>query len=204
MLAKVREHSPLPWGEGGGRSEPGEGLLAHVNPSDPPSPCNRPLTRPAPAGESAGSGTPSPQGRGQFSDQSAHFDHLLFPLFVSRACDAKFYTQIICFQFKPKPTIKIGTFTGPWTVGLRPRLFTVRRFAVRTCSWVRGKAPLVSNFQFPISIFQFHFLVAASAARVEPMVISRDSLGMLVTKGVISQPNPVGMSRVREIDSHST
>ena len=47
------------------------------------------------------------------------------------------------------------------------------------------------------------FLPAASAARVEPMVISRDSLGMLVTKGLISQPNPVGMSRVREIDSHS-
>ena len=45
---------------------------------------------------------------------------------------------------------------------------------------------------------------AARAARVEPMVISRDSLGMLVTKGLISQPNPVGMSRVREIDSHST
>ena len=48
------------------------------------------------------------------------------------------------------------------------------------------------------------FLAAASAARVEPMVISRDSLGMLVTKGVISQPNPAGISRVREIDSHST
>jgi hypothetical protein len=35
------------------------------------------------------------------------------------------------------------------------------------------------------------------------MVISRDSLGMLVTKGLMSQPRPVGMSRVREIDSHS-
>jgi hypothetical protein len=31
------------------------------------------------------------------------------------------------------------------------------------------------------------------------MVISRDSLGMLVTKGLMSQPKPVGMSRVREI-----
>ena len=63
---------------------------------------------------------------------------------------------------------------------------------------------LISTFQFPGSSFQLHFLPAARAARVEPMVISRDSLGMLVTKGVISQPNPVGMSRVREIDSHST
>ena len=44
------------------------------------------------------------------------------------------------------------------------------------------------------------FLAAASAARVEPMVISRDSLGMLVTKGSMSQPNPLGMSRVREHD----
>ena len=32
---------------------------------------NRPLTRPAPAGESAGSGTPSPQGRGQGPDSRA-------------------------------------------------------------------------------------------------------------------------------------
>jgi len=45
--------------------EPGEGLLRHVRPSAPSSAWNRPLTRPAPAGESAGSGTPSPQGRGQ-------------------------------------------------------------------------------------------------------------------------------------------
>jgi hypothetical protein len=30
---------PLPWGEGGERSEPGEGLLAYVGPSDPSSPC---------------------------------------------------------------------------------------------------------------------------------------------------------------------
>jgi hypothetical protein len=58
-------NSPLPWGEGGERSEPGVGLLRHVHPSDPTSPCKRPLTRPAPAGESAGSGTPSPQGRRQ-------------------------------------------------------------------------------------------------------------------------------------------
>jgi hypothetical protein len=48
------------------------------------------------------------------------------------------------------------------------------------------------------------FLAAARADRVEPMVISRDSLGMLVMKGLMSQPNPVGLSRVREIDSHST
>jgi hypothetical protein len=32
------------------------------------------------------------------------------------------------------------------------------------------------------------------------MVMSRDSLGMLVTKGSMSQPNPLGMSRVREHD----
>ena len=42
-----------------------EGLLRRVGPPDPSLACNRPLTRPAPAGESAGSGTPPPQGRGQ-------------------------------------------------------------------------------------------------------------------------------------------
>ena len=31
--------SPLPWGEGGERSEPGEGLLGYVGPSDPSAPC---------------------------------------------------------------------------------------------------------------------------------------------------------------------
>jgi hypothetical protein len=36
--AEVRNR-PLPWGEGGERSEPGEGLLAYVGPSDPSSPC---------------------------------------------------------------------------------------------------------------------------------------------------------------------
>jgi hypothetical protein len=58
--------SPLPWGEGGdpaGAGEPGEGLLLQIRSSAR----NRPLTRPAPAGESAGSRTPSPQGRGQDS-----------------------------------------------------------------------------------------------------------------------------------------
>ena len=74
------KHSPLPWGEGGDPAvagEPGEGLLLQIRSSA----CNRPLTRlraeaaivsgspvslrraqarPAPAGESAGSGTPSP------------------------------------------------------------------------------------------------------------------------------------------------
>src|SRR5208337_3845737 len=60
-----RKYRPLPWGEGGERSEPGEGLLRRVRPSDSSSACNRPLTRPAPAGENAGRGTRSPQGRGQ-------------------------------------------------------------------------------------------------------------------------------------------
>jgi putative endonuclease len=32
---RSRKHSPLPWGEGGERSEPGEGLLTYVGPSDP-------------------------------------------------------------------------------------------------------------------------------------------------------------------------
>ena len=31
--------SPLPWGEGGERSEPGEGLLGYVGPPDPSPPC---------------------------------------------------------------------------------------------------------------------------------------------------------------------
>jgi len=62
--ARHRGYSPLPWGEGG---EPGEGLPRQVRLFDPPLTRNRPLTRPAPAGESAGSGTPSPQGRGQDS-----------------------------------------------------------------------------------------------------------------------------------------
>src|SRR5262249_23926803 len=43
-----------------------------------------------------------------------------------------------------------------------------------------------------------------AAPRVPFRVCSRDSRGMLVTKGRISQPRPVGISRVREIDSHST
>ena len=47
---------------GGGYESPS---VCHVRPSGPSSACNRPLTRPAPAGESAGSGTPSPQGRWQ-------------------------------------------------------------------------------------------------------------------------------------------
>src|SRR5208282_3579866 len=34
--------------------------------------------------------------------------------------------------------------TGSSTVGLRPRLLTVHRFAARTCSWGWGEAPLVS------------------------------------------------------------
>jgi hypothetical protein len=42
-----------------------EGLLGDVGLSDPSSPRNRPLTRPAPAGKSAGGGPPSPLGRGQ-------------------------------------------------------------------------------------------------------------------------------------------
>ena len=39
--------NPLPWGEGGERSEPGEGSLDRVGASDPYSPHNRPHTRPA-------------------------------------------------------------------------------------------------------------------------------------------------------------
>src|SRR5207245_4756026 len=45
---------------------------------------------------------------------------------------------------------------------------------------------------------------ARTAERVEPSVRSSDSLGMLVTKGPTSHPRPVGISRVKEIDSHST
>ena len=56
---------------------------------------------------------------------------------------------------------------------------------------------------YPLLPTAYCLLPATSAARVEPMVISRDSLGMLVTKGLMSQPKPVGMSRVRDIDSHS-
>jgi len=36
---------------------------------------NRPLTRPAPADETAGSGTPSPQGRGQSLHVRCDFQH---------------------------------------------------------------------------------------------------------------------------------
>src|SRR5438094_9934545 len=47
-------------------------------------------------------------------------------------------------------------------------------------------------------------IFASTAERVEPSVCSSDSLGMLVTKGPIIQPRPVGISRVSETDSHST
>ena len=52
--------------------------------------------------------------------------------------------------------------------------------------------------------FRATAILASTAERVEPSVCSNDSLGMLVTKGPISHPKPVGMSRVSEIDSHST
>ena len=46
--------------------------------------------------------------------------------------------------------------------------------------------------------------VVASALRIAPRVNSSDSRGTSVTNGPISQPNPKGMSRLREIDSHWT
>ena len=47
-------------------------------------------------------------------------------------------------------------------------------------------------------------IFASTAERVEPSVCSSDSLGMLLTKGPTIHPRPVGISRVSEIDSHST
>ena len=83
--------------------------------------------------------------------------------------------------------------------GLPSRL---RRLLVAFCLLVAAYCLLLTAYCLLPTAYCLlsSLLAAASAARVEPVVMLRDSLGMLVTKGSMSQPNPLGMSRVREHD----